>query len=205
MSKRKRSAVWTYFEVDEETTMCNLCKEAVKTSGNTSNLMKHLKSKHFEEFKLVQAEQEETKRLRSEQTPAKKPKQVTLVASLERLQLYKRESSHCKKIDEALVRMLAVDLQPPSIVEDRGFLNFIRAVDPRYQPPSRRTIMRNILPDHYKRIKQELKVELAEVEYCALTTDLWSSRTTQGYITVTCHFISSDWKLRSIVLDTLHC
>ena len=48
-----------------------------------------------------------------------------------------------------------------------------------------------------------MKAELAEVEYCALTTDLWSSRTTQGYITVTCHFISSDWKLSSIVLDTL--
>ena len=118
MSKRKRSAVWTYFEVDEETTMCSLCKEAVKTSGNTSNLMKHLKSKHFEEFKLVQAEQEETKWLRSEQTPAKKLKQVTLVASLERSQLYQRESSHCKKIDGALIRMLAMDLQPPSIVED---------------------------------------------------------------------------------------
>jgi len=52
MSKRKRSAVWTYFEVNEETTMCSLCKEAVQTSGNTSNLLKHLKSKHFEEFKL---------------------------------------------------------------------------------------------------------------------------------------------------------
>ena len=48
-----------------------------------------------------------------------------------------------------------------------------------------------------------MKAELAEVEYSALTTDLWSSRTTQGYITVTCHFISSDWKLSSIVLDTL--
>jgi len=48
-----------------------------------------------------------------------------------------------------------------------------------------------------------LKAELPEVEYCALTTDHWSSRTTQGYIPVTCHFISSDWKLSSIVLDTL--
>ena len=64
--------------------------------------------------------------------------------------------------------------------------------------------MRNILPDYYQQVKEELKGKLAEVNHCALTTDLWTSRTTQGYITITCHFISSNWELHSVVLDTLH-
>ena len=67
MSKRKRSAVWTYFDGEESLTnpKCTLCGETVKTSGNTSNLMKHLKSKHAEQARLVQEEQEETKRLKA--------------------------------------------------------------------------------------------------------------------------------------------
>ena len=74
--------------------------------------------------------------------------------------------------------MLAGDLQPASIFEDKGFLNFLRVIDSKYQPPSRRSIMRSLLPDQYQTTKQELKAKLAEIKWCALTTDLW---TTQGY------------------------
>ena len=97
--------------------------------------------------------------------------------------------------------MLAVDLQPASIVEDKGFLNFLQVIDSKYQPPSRRSIMRSLLPDQYQTTKQELKAKLAETKWCALTTDLW---TTQGYITITCHFLSNRWELHSSVPDTLH-
>ena len=75
-----------------------------------------------------------------------------------------------------------MDLQPASIEEDRAFLS---AIDPRYQPPSHRTIMRSILPDYYQRVREDMKGKLAEVKYCARTTDLWTSRTTQGYNTIT--------------------
>ena len=61
MSKRKRSVVWTYFDGKEVgvNPTCTLSGETVKTTGNTSNLLMHLKSKHEEQTKLVQAEQEE--------------------------------------------------------------------------------------------------------------------------------------------------
>ena len=45
-------------------------------------------------------------------------------------------------IDKALVNMLVTDIQPAKIVEDKGFRKFINVLDPRYNPPSRRTIMR---------------------------------------------------------------
>ena len=206
MSKRKRSSVWTYFDDSDGTdATCVLCKDIVKTSGNTSNAMKHLKSKHQEEYQLVHAQQEESKRLRLEQrqSSAEQSKQVSLETTLERSRVYPRESTRCKKLDESLVRMLAVDLQPASIVEDRGFLTILHSLDPKYQPPSRRSIMRSTLPNLYQRVKVEVKAKLASTKHCALTTDLWTSRTTQGYITVTCHFISSNWELHSAVLDTL--
>ena len=34
------------------------------------------------------------------------------------------------------------------------------------------------------------------------TTDIWSSRATQGYITLTVHWISEDWELESKVMFT---
>ena len=50
-----------------------------------------------------------------------------------------------QSIDKALVRMLALDLQPASIV-DRGFREFVAALDGNYQLPRRRSLMRNDLP-----------------------------------------------------------
>ena len=130
MSKRQRSAVWTYFDKERGETepVCTICGESVKTSGNTSNLLKHLTCKHEKKFKLVNEEQEAVKRMREEQTPLKQPRQVTLKVSMERAQGYGRESLRRKKIDEALVRMLAIDLQPASIVEDRGFRTFCESL-----------------------------------------------------------------------------
>ena len=76
---------------------------------------------------MVHEEQEEAKCMSEKQTLSKQQlKQVTLQASLERLQVYGKESLRLKTTDEeALVRMLATDLQPGTIVEDHGFLNFL--------------------------------------------------------------------------------
>ena len=83
-------------------------------------------------------------------------------------------------------------------------MNLLHVNDPKYQPPSRRTIMRSLLPDLYETAKKELDAILGDIKYCALTTDLRTTRATQGYSTVTCHFLSNSWELHSAVLDTLH-
>ena len=46
--------------------------------------------------------------------------------------------------------MIVCDLQPTTIVEDRGFRQFVLTLDTRYQLPSRRTIMRDVLPKKYE-------------------------------------------------------
>ena len=64
---------------------------------------------------------------------------------------YIEDNLHRKKIDESLVKMLVTDLQP---VEDKGFQEFLKVVDPKYIPPSRRSIMRDHLPNLYSSAKQ---------------------------------------------------
>jgi len=50
--------------------------------------------------------------------------------------------------------------------------------------------------------KELLCEKLKAASSVALTTDIWTSRATQAYITVTAHYISIDWKLFACVLET---
>ena len=84
------------------------------------------------------------------------------------------------------------------MVHDKGFQVFLKVIDPKYIPPSCRTIMRDHLPNLYQGAMEELQDQLAKIEYCSLTTDIWTSQATMGYVTVTCHFLTNDWELKSV-------
>ena len=51
--------------------------------------------------------------------------------------------------------------------------------------------------------KEFKKKELKEATYVALTTNIWTSCQTKGYIRVTAHYISPEWVLQSAVLETV--
>lgn len=78
----------------------------------------------------------------------------------------------------------------------------MRVLDQKYTPLSCRTIMRDHFPKLYRTKKEELCDELSSIEHCCLTTDLWTSRTTAGYVTLTCHYINQNLVLKSRVLCT---
>ena len=99
--------------------------------------------------------------------------------------------------------MIVKDMQPVSVVEDERFQSLFNVLDPRYQLPSRRTIMR-MLPDEYSKEADIVKKEIAAVSPVALTSDLWTSRVTESYMTITYHFLTETWELRSLVLETFH-
>ena len=55
------------------------------------------------------------------------------------------------------------------------------------------------------KVFDEKKVALKETlqnENCrfSLTTDMWTSNQTLGYIVVTCHFIDAEWKLQKRII-----
>ena len=45
--------------------------------------------------------------------------------------------------------------------------------------------------------------KLRQVRYYAITTDLWTSSACEPYITLTIHYIDSEWCLKSNCLDTV--
>ena len=102
-----------------------------------------------------------------------------------------------------LVGFVAKDLQPLSVVEDSGFIDLMEYVEPKLKLPSRSTLTHSWLPDIYETEKSKLKSLLASVEFVSLTCDLWSSIAHESKLTVTCHFIDSNFHLHSKVLETI--
>ena len=54
-----------------------------------------------------------------------------------------------------------------------------------------------VIPKPYEKVKAVLK----NAEFMALTTDGWTSRSLEGYITVTAHFIH-EWEIKNYILQT---
>ena len=94
--------------------------------------------------------------------------------------VYPRESTKRKNIHDALVQLIATDLQPVSIVEDQGFKNYVHTLDSRYEVPSHCTIMSR-LPETYQSVKRKLQGQLNNTTHIALTTDVWTSLQTKYY------------------------
>lgn len=204
-AKRGRNApIWDYMELSTpEQAVCLVCKDTFKFNGSTtSNLIKHLRVKHPIEYAAFKDENDCAVAAKSSK-PSTSKVQPTLIETMSRTQMYKNDSEKKRQLDEMLVRMIVEDLQPLSIVEDRGFRRLLHSLNPRYELPSRREIGRTLLPGIYKKETERIKKELEKAKDIALTTDIWTSRQTKGFITVTAHFISPEWELKSAVLETV--
>lgn len=95
-------------------------------------------------------------------------------------------------IDKSLIKMIVNDYQPLSLVENTGFLEFTKKLQPLYKPPSRKTLTTKLIPDEYNKIVATLKSMLENISDLSITTDMWTSDSNRAYITVTSHFIFND-------------
>ncbi|KAI5313668.1 hypothetical protein L3X38_042844 [Prunus dulcis] len=83
--------------------------------------------------------------------------------------------------------------------DGEGFRHFCSVACPRFIPPSRRTLARDLLALYYDE-KQLLKAKLATYRVC-LTTDTWTSVQNINYMVLTAHFLDGDWMLHKRVLN----
>ena len=154
----------------------------------------------------AQHKEAENQRKEEEEKASKRHKttdnlqQHTISEMTQTWQKYSPTCARSKNIDQALIRMIAINMQPATIVEDTGFQSLVCLLDSWYQLSSRRHIMRSLLPDMYTTRAKEIKRELLQISHVALTSDLWTSRTTESYLAITCHFVTSTWELKFLVL-----
>jgi len=70
---------------------------------------------------------------------------------------YDSNSPKALSLNKLLVEMIAEDLQPLSIIENPGFVNLCKALDPRFQMPSRALVRNKLLPGNSKNNNNNLK------------------------------------------------
>jgi hypothetical protein len=84
--------------------------------------------------------------------------------------------------------------------ESRAFQEYItHAHNPRFIKSSRQTTARDLIKLFNDRVEQLIGV-LKSVSSIALTSDIWSSKAKEDYISVVAHFVNSDWCLEKRLL-----
>lgn len=107
-----------------------------------------------------------------------------------------------QSMNKSLMKMITVDLLPASVVDGSGFKEFVRCLDSRFELPTKKTIMKTMLPELAEEVKNKIKLEVVIASYFSLTVETWNYCETQNYITLTAHFIKDSWEMSSIVLET---
>ena len=191
MARRKRSSVWEFFVKEgEKSVKCTLCNTILTYHGGTSSMRSHLSGKHD---RMITVNHDSTT---SSDSSCSSQSSMDSFVGVKR----KCSSDRATKVTKLVCEMVARDLRPVSIVEGDGFKRLINYLEPEYRVPSH-THITSVCHRMYQVEREKLEVELVD-RHVGLTSDIWTSAATQGYITVTAHFISDDWKFCSWVLLT---
>lgn len=126
----------------------------------------------------------------------RKSKQTSVIGYLPR----KLTVDAKKNLDQKLLKLFVNDFQPFKTVEDSGFNQFVKALNPNYELPNRHAISKELIPALYEKCLVEMKSLTSTVESACLTTDCWTSRNNESFMAITIHFINTEFELKSILL-----
>lgn len=108
-----------------------------------------------------------------------------------------------KRCDNALLQMLACDLQPLAIVEYPGFMNYINSMGAHARLPTKHTLLNTLLPAKYAEVQKTVLLMLSCAKHIALSGDVWMSPTSGEHLYISAHFINNEWELKSVALGMI--
>ena len=104
-----------------------------------------------------------------------------------------------KKCDRLLAEWICSDFQAFEVVENEFFKRFVNALNGEYKLPSRKTVSERLVPELAAVVETETKAVLNKATHVVISTDGWTSKATENFLALTCHFIQED-KFASITL-----
>ncbi|XP_076135696.1 E3 SUMO-protein ligase ZBED1-like [Alosa pseudoharengus] len=182
-------------KLDKSIAICKLCRAAIKYSGSTTNLSTHISRHHAAEANIDNASAAPS----STNMPPLENRDITQFIHQPQ---FSSNSARARRISTFVARFIALDLRPYSVVENDGFCDLVNELEPRYKIPRRQHFSEKRIPKLYIKTKDDLKERLLRAERVAITTDAWTSCATDSYVTITVHYVTSDWELESHVLQT---
>ncbi len=206
--KNGMSVIWEYFgfeatDVHQKQVLCKTCRAKVATSsGNTTNLYRHLKNHHgnLHDECMMKKSGEKSSLV----TQAHSSKQTTIRASFASVIPYDKSSRRHREITTAITHYIGKDMVSVNMVPKDRFENLLHTLDRRYVISSRTYFNQVAIPQLCAECKEKVVTELKNVEYYATTTDMWSSRTTEPYLSLTVHFVNDNFELKSRCRQTAY-
>ncbi|GJX11554.1 zinc finger BED domain-containing protein RICESLEEPER 2-like protein [Tanacetum coccineum] len=172
------SNVWEYFEIIPvgpdgiKRATCIQCTKVLSYEHGTSNIRRHI-------GKCLGLDL-------SNKADAPPPKRICLDQA---------------KFKEKLAISIIKHNYPFTYVEHEGTRDLHKFLHPDANPICRNTAKKEVLRI-YEREKVKVKKELEKIKgRICLTSDLWTSITSDGYMTLTAHYIDESWVLKKKVLN----
>uniref|UniRef100_A0A8C2FEU3 Si:dkeyp-117b8.4 n=1 Tax=Cyprinus carpio TaxID=7962 RepID=A0A8C2FEU3_CYPCA len=183
-SDRRTSKVWNHYtQLSLYRVECNHCKRQLSFHNSTTSMREHLG------------------REMSSTAAGSSIRSGTRACSDKRAEV----------LTDLILEMVFRDLQPLSVVEERGFKLLLSCLEPNYPVPSP-SLLGSLLWHRYHNLKQCLQQHLQTslASHClTLCTEYWRSVDGCGvdgdgqyYLTVSAHFVDSQWRLARCVLET---
>ncbi|KAH7961529.1 hypothetical protein HPB52_009577 [Rhipicephalus sanguineus] len=207
-----RSPIWEFFERGASDATCRTCKMRLKTpTGTTTTLVNHLK-RHpdpFKQFEKLRAAECSKKASGPKKTTATKTADASAASCSYFKPTLKGDSQRAKMLTTKVAQFMAAGLHSYSIVEEPGFLSLMHAAVPEYKVPLRTTFSRSVIPDLYAKEKERIKGALRHhfdhgTSCYSVTTDGWSSRPGDSYVSFTCHLLDEEFTLHNYHLACRH-
>lgn len=194
-NKRKKSIVWDHFTIikggdpKNPRCECNYCGAEYACDSRrhgTSSMKVHLEHQCK---KYPYRIEDKKQKLLSFQTKTESGNSLLAIGF---------NKDNCRK---ALAKMVIVDELSFRFVEGKGFRDFCLVMQPRFIPPSRVTVARDIY-QLFLDERKKLKVELSKSgQRVCLTTDCWTSLQNINYMCLTAHYVDSEWTLQKRILN----
>jgi hypothetical protein len=192
-----RSAIWNYFTVNESNSdrgRCNTCHQEYSCkSGTTSSLINHLKSKHkdvLEKYEASNTKKRPVAQSAPGQSSSKQPKIESFIPQ--------NDTALNKAFDNAMVEFLADSGVAFRVAGLPSFTNLMSIANRRIKVKHPMTYNRMVkvkADDIKKDLSHIFTVAKADFTCVGFTTDMWTSRSGNPFMSLTVHFISKDWKL----------
>ena len=204
------SLCWKYFDVipkNKNTSVCKLCQTIISRSGKsektftTTNMLNHLRKIHQE------AKVADKKRKHNECSGTDIPgisgrnyeplakQQTTIESILAKKKIWDINDHRSQEIHYLIGEMIAVDIQPYSVISDIGFNRLIAKLCPNYSIPSKKYFTEKIIPDIFTKVKTKIQSSVDEISSISLTTDIRTASANDApFLSLTGHWLSNDFE-----------
>ena len=191
-AKRKRtcnspSSIWDSFvknEIDPSKPTCRKCRKVVSRGSSNAKSKSWGNGSLWEHLKICSPSG-------SGCPSTSSTTQLNIQQALSRNTPLQKGSVKAKAITNAIGKMVAIDLRPYSVVENEGFRELMRVLEPRYSIVSRKELTNVVVPEIYSdlegKIKESIQSSKSGINF---TTDMWKCEgQNREYLTVTAHLV----------------